>query len=200
MQKHQSIRGKLAVDKPDEFHQQMRLLLKERFEEKNGCCFEFSKEKKCSCLMERCINSDEKRELMTKLMFSIIELKYNEPAKYERYILSQLNLRVKGNYSNGEIDKYSIPMVYSVGNVAGEQEIWICKGFWCFLTGVRNNKEFQALHERHRQLNADHPSNEDCRRTLEQIIQAEDLSIETIDEATEDLDIFMTQISFSSDE
>ena len=90
-------------------------------------------------------------------------------------------------------------MVYSVGNVAGEQEIWICKGFWCFLTGVTNNKEFQSFYERHKQLNAEQ-SNEDCRIILEQIIKAEDLSIETIDEGTEDLDIFMTKVSFSSDE
>eukprot|EP00986_Skeletonema_menzelii_P010302 scaffold5014_cov205-Skeletonema_menzelii.AAC.1 len=132
MSKLQSVRGHLALRNSDAYHREMPLTLKKRYEEKikSHRCFDmFSKLKKCSCLMEHCIDSDEKRKLISDLMFRITALKYSDGTKYERYILSQMNLRVKGNYSNSEVDKYSIPLVYSMDptNVAGEQEIWICK-------------------------------------------------------------------------
>ena len=86
-------------------------------------------------------------------------------------------------------------------NVAGEQEIWICKGFWCFLTGV-SNKDFNSFYEKCKQLNADETlSNEECQVMLEQhIMKAEKDSIDIIDRNMAGFDAWMNRVSFSFDE
>ena len=85
--------------------------------------------------------------------------------------------------------------------LGGEQEIWICKGFWCFLTGV-SNKDFNSFYEKCKQLNADETlSNEECQVMLEQhIMKAEKDSIDIIDRNMAGFDAWMNRVSFSFDE
>ena len=113
-----------------------------------------SEEKVHLCTMEHFICSDEDRKSISKLMWSIIELKYSNSTKYESYILSQLNFRKKGNYYESEDDRYAIPTNPSdpPKDKDADEELdcqWICKGFWCFLTGVSKDT-FQLFDQKHK--------------------------------------------------
>lgn len=155
----QSIRGRGAlITEEDHYEEEMSKVLWKRFEEKSKSrlCYNISYQKtKCNCLMENFISSDEQRKSISKLMLSIRKLKYRSFAEYENYILSQLKLRVKGNYHKSEVDRYAIPA--NPADPPKEKDAeeldnqWICKGFWCFLTGVSKDI-FESLDQNQKQL------------------------------------------------
>lgn len=111
--------------------------------------------------MEHFICTDEDRKSISKIMLSIIKLKFTNNSKYESYILSQLNFRKKGNYKKSEDDRYAIPTNPSgpPKDEDADAELdrwWICKGFWCFLMGLSKDT-FQSFDQKHRQLTTPPP-------------------------------------------
>jgi len=130
-----------------------------------GVCLNANSQRKgCACSLKELASSENRNEYQEQLVnFTSLMRKWkkNDNQSYTEYVFSQFSLRQKGDYRNGQEDKYFIPRADAQSFSPPDDEAlnemptlseegWICLGFWCFLFGVDKNGVSQ-LRERKKQ-------------------------------------------------